>query len=164
MRLTLFAAIAATSLSGCAYQTGPNVYEPYAVGQAAQTELGVVQSARPVEVSSQGGTGIGATVGAVAGGIAGAQIGPSRYHHRGHSHRYLSAGSALGALGGALVGGLIGAAIERDVTRQTATEYIVRLDDGSMITIVQGSQPLAPGQRVFLQTPYRGRARIVPAA
>lgn len=158
------ATAAALALSGCV-QTSPNVYEPYAVGQVAYTEMGVVASARTVEIAGPpGGTGIGATVGAVAGGIAGAQIGPSSYSHYGHRHRYLSAGSALGALGGAVVGGLLGAAFEHEVTRQQATEYIVRMDDGSMVTIVQGAAPIPVGQRVFLQTAERGRARLVPAA
>lgn len=163
MRKIAVAAIAALALAGCA-QTGPDVYSPYEVGAVAHTEMGVVTAARPVEVSSRGGTGIGAMVGAVAGGVAGSQIGPSSYSHYGHRHRYTSAASALGAVGGALIGGLLGAAIERDVTRQTAMEYIVRLDDGAMIAVVQGSRPLAPGQRVFVQTPDRGRARLIPAA
>ncbi len=163
MRSIILAAATALVLGGCA-QTSPDVYGPYEVGAAAYTEMGTVAGARPVEVSSPGGTGIGATVGALAGGIAGAQIGPSSYSHRGHRHRYTSAASALGAVGGALIGGLIGAAIERDVSRQTAVEYIVRLDDGALVTIVQGDRPLAVGQRVFVQTPNRGRARLVPAA
>lgn len=162
MRQLIIALATATALAGCV-QTSPNVYDPYGVGQAARTEMGVITASRPVEISSQGGTGIGATVGALAGGIAGAQIGPSSYGHYGHRHSYLSAGSALGAVGGALVGGLIGAAIERDVTRQTATEYVVKLDNGRLITIVQGAEPIAPGRRVFLQNPSDGRARIVPA-
>ena len=163
MRSIILAATTAIALAGCA-QTSPNVYSPYEVGAVAYTEMGTVAGVRPVEVSSPAGTGIGATVGALAGGIAGAQIGPSSYGHRGHRHHYTSAASALGALGGALIGGLIGAAVERDVTRQTALEYTVRLDDGALITIVQGEQSLAVGQRVFLQTPQRGRARLVPAA
>lgn len=164
MRLFVIAATTAVALSGCV-QTSANVYEPYAVGQAAYTEMGVVTASRPVEVASRGGTGIGAVVGAVAGGIAGSQIGPSRsYNRRGYRRRGSSAASALGTLGGAVIGGLIGAVIETEASRQTATEYVVRLDDGSLVTIVQGSQPIATGQRVFLQTPGQGRARIIPAA
>lgn len=163
MRRYTIAVASAVALTGCV-QTSPDVYSPYSVSQAAYTELGVVAAARPVEVSNPGGTGVGAAIGAIAGGVAGAQLGPSSYYHRGHRHRYTSAGSALGALGGALLGGLIGAAIEQDVTRQTAIEYVVRLDDGQLITIVQGSQPIPLGQRVFVQTPNRGRARIIPAA
>jgi len=163
MRMIIAAGAVATALSGCV-QSSPNTYSSYEVGQAAYTQMGVVTGSRPVEISTPGGTGIGATVGALAGGIAGAQIGPSSYSHYGHRHRYLSAGSALGALGGALVGGLIGAAIEQDVTRQTATEYVVKLDDGQLITLVQVGQPIPPGQRIFLQSAQSGRARIVPSS
>jgi len=162
MRLFVIAIATATALSGCV-QTNPNVYDPYTVGQASLTETGTIQASRQVEISSAGGTGIGAAVGALAGGIAGSQIGPSRRGHYGHRYRRNSAVSALGALGGAVVGGLIGAAIERDVTRHIATEYVVRLDDGTLITVIQGSEPIALGQRVFVQVPERGRARIVPA-
>jgi len=163
MRLFVIAIATTTALSGCV-QTSPNVYDPYSVGQAAYTETGVVTASRQVEIASAGGTGIGATVGALAGGIAGSQIGPSRRNRFGRRYRRGGAVSALGALGGALVGGLIGAAIERDVTREIATEYVVKLDDGTLITVVQGSQSIGLGQRVFVQIPDRGRARIVPAA
>lgn len=163
MRRFIIAAAAIAGLSGCV-QSSPNAYNPYEIGQAAQTQMGIVTATRPVEISTPGGTGIGATVGAVAGGIAGAQIGPSSYSHYGHRHRYLSAGSALGSLGGALLGGILGAAIEQNITRQAATEYVVKLDDGRLITLVQGAESIRPGQRVFVQIPYNGRARITPAA
>lgn len=165
IRLPAAAFLSALVLSGCVHQTSPNVYDPYAAGQAAYTQMGVVRASRPVTVQNDrpGGTGIGAALGGFAGAVAGSQIGPSRYRHHGHSHRYTSAASVAGTIGGALVGGLLGAAIERDVTRQTATEYVVQMDDGSLVTIVQGAAPLAPGQRVFVQMPEYGRARIVPA-
>ena len=166
IRPTAIALAAALATSGCVHQTSPNSYDPYAVGQAAYTEMGVIRSTRPVQVQNDrpGGSGVGAALGGFAGAVAGSQIGPSSYSHRGHRHGYTSAASVVGTIGGAIVGGLIGAAIEQDLSRQTATEYVVQMDDGALITIVQGAQPLAPGQRVFVQTPNRGRARIVPAA
>ena len=159
------AALAALiALSGCAYQTSPNVYDPYSIGQAAYTEMGVIRAARPVEVSSDNpaGSGVGMAIGGIAGAVAGSQLGPSHYRHYGHKHRYTSTGSALGTIGGALAGALVGAVLERELSRQTATEYVVQMDDGALITLVQGAQPIPPGQRVFVQTPSYGRARIVP--
>lgn len=166
IRLPAAILAAAFAVSGCQHQTSPNVYDPYSAGQVAYTQMGVVRSTRPVEImnDSPAGSGVGAAVGGFAGAIAGSQLGPSHYNHRGHRHRYTSTGSVLGTIGGALAGAIVGAVIEREASRQMATEYVVQLDNGQMITIVQGSQPLAPGQRVFVQTPDYGRARIVPVA
>ncbi len=167
MRKLMAAAAATATLSGCV-QSDPNVYGPYETGQPAYTETGVITSARSVDINSNGGTGIGAVTGAFAGGVLGAQLGPGRssrrYGRYGYRHSS-SAGvvSALGAIGGALVGGLVGAAIERDVTRAKGTEYIIKLDDGQLVTIVQASEPLDVGERVFVQIPQRGRTRVVPA-
>jgi len=162
MRLIVIAAALAVTLTGCV-QNSPNSYGTYDIQRAVHTETGTVTAARSVQIATRD-TGFGAALGAVAGGIAGSQIGPSSYSHNGHRHRYTSAGSALGALGGAIVGGLIGAAIERDVSKITAAEYVVQMDDGSIVTIVQGKQPIAAGHRVILQTTSDGSGRIVPAA
>lgn len=162
MRPILIASALAVTLTGCV-QHNPNGYNTYAIQRAVQTETGTVTAIRSVQIASQD-TGLGAALGAMAGGIAGSQIGPSSYSHNGHRHRYTSAGSALGALGGALVGGLIGAAIERDINKVTATEYVVQMDDGSTVTIVQENSPIAAGQRVLLQTAGDGSGRLVPAA
>ena len=159
---------ASTAISGCAYQTSANTYDPRAVGQVAYTDMGVVRASRPVEVvnDNPAGTGIGAAVGGFAGAVAGSQIGPSRRYGRygRRHHDYSSAGSVLGTIGGAIAGAVVGAVIEREASRSMATEYVIQLDDGEVITIVQGDSPIPPGQRVFVQMPEYGRARIVPAA
>jgi hypothetical protein len=42
-------------------------------------------------------------------------------------------------------------------------EYIVRLDNGALLTVVQGMQPqIAVGQRVYVQESTRGRSRVLP--
>lgn len=161
MRLIVIASALAVTLSGCV-QNAPNGYGPYAVQRAVQTEAGTVTASRPIQIAT-GDTGFGAAFGALAGGIAGSQIGPNSYSHHGHRHRYTSAGSALGTLGGALIGGLIGAAIERDISKKPATEYIVQMDDGSVVTIIQERQIIPVGQRVILQTSANGAGRIDPA-
>lgn len=166
IRLTVLALAASFAVAGCAHQTSPNVYDPYSAGQAAYTEMGVVRASRPVEImnDSPGGSGVGAALGGFAGAVAGSQLGPSHYSHGRHRHRYTSTGSVLGTIGGAVAGALVGAVVERELSRQVATEYVVQMDNGQLVTIVQGSQPIPPGQRVFVQSPDYGRARIVPAS
>jgi len=62
-----------------------------------------------------------------------------------------------------IVGGLIGSAIENDLSRRIITEYVVQLDDGSLVTIVQENETFTPEQRVFLQTTQGGYGQLVPA-
>ncbi len=159
MRILMLAAATALVLSGCT-QPYSGGYQSAPVGQALFTETGTVTSSRAVEVTT-GGTGLGASIGAVAGSIAGSQIGPSRRFSR-RGFRRSSAVSALGAFGGFIVGGLIGAAIENDLSRQVVTEYVVKMDDGSFVTIAQENGSIVTGQRVFLQSSRRGFARLVP--
>ena len=160
MRFMILASATVLALSGCAQQGGAG-FQSASYGYAIETETGVVSSKRPVEIST-GNTGLGATVGALAGGIAGSQLGPGRSRRRGFSS---SAGAvaALGALGGALVGGLLGNAIENNVSRKVGTEYVVRMDDGSLVTIVQEDGTIAPGQRVYLQTTRGGFGQLTPS-
>ena len=78
-------------------------------------------------------------IGGLAGGVAGSTIG----------HGYSA--NALGAIGGALVGGLVGSAAEKGLTAQTGLEYIVKLDNGQVISITQGTgQALGVGQRCLV--------------
>ena len=54
--------------------------------------------------------------------------------------------------------------IEQEAKRQPAMEYIIRDDQGNLVTIVQGVEPvLTIGQRVFVQEGRSGRGRVIPA-
>jgi outer membrane lipoprotein SlyB len=58
----------------------------------------------------------------------------------------------------------VGAITEKELTNQTAIEYVFRNEIGQIFTIVQSPESrLAPGQRVYLQNSSQGRARLVPA-
>lgn len=158
MRVLILATVAAIALSGCA-QSNRGEFHSATRGFAIATEPGVVASKRPVEIAT-GGSGLGTAIGAVSGGIIGSQIGRNR-SRRGFRR---SNGSVLGAFGGVIIGGILGNVIENDLSRQTVTEYVVKLDDGSLVTIVQENGTLAPGQRVFLQTTRGGFGQLVPSA
>ena len=107
-----------------------------------------VVNVRQVNVSSDDSS-TGAVLGAIGGGVAGSTIGHGR-------------GSVLGALGGAALGGVAGNMAQKGLTSQTGVEYVVRLDNGTLRTVTQGTDVyMQPGQRCYLL--YGDQSRIIPA-
>jgi outer membrane lipoprotein SlyB len=154
--LTIIAVLGAASmaLASCARQISPGVYEGAHVGSVAETYTGTVQSARVVMVQEdellQDNT-LGAGIGGLAGGLAGREVGEGW-------------GKVAATAGGALAGAAVGALAQRGLQRQQAMEYIVSMDDGSLITVVQGTQPQIPvGRRVYVQVGSGGQSRVLPA-
>ncbi len=100
-------------------------------------------SSRIIDVG--GGESSGA--GALAGGVAGATTGG------------IAIGSGNGSVLAAVIGGLIGAGAgylaEDSIKRREGVEYVIRTDDGRIVTLVQnrdGDEELLPGDsRVLLQ-------------
>lgn len=153
--LTVFAAlIAVLALASCARQISPGVYEGGHVGSIAETRTGTVQSARVVIVQEDEllqDNVLGGAVGGAVGGLAGSAFGKGW-------------GRTASTAGGALAGATLGALAQRTAQRQQAMEYIVRLDDGGLVTVVQGLQPQIPvGRRVYVQYGARGQSRVLPA-
>lgn len=154
IRAVMTAAALSLAVAGCARQISPNVVDGAAVGETIRTEPGVVEMVRVVEVQEgdrlQENT-TGAAVGGLAGGAAASRIGQG-----------WGKVAAIGA--GAIAGAALGAVAEREITRQQALEYTVRLDNGQRVTVVQGGDSAIPsGSRVFVQFSNRGRSRVVPA-
>lgn len=158
MRLSLIRAIplllaATLTVAGCAREISPNVVSGPSVGATVRTERGVIVSRRVVTVKESDtleGNRMGLVLGGIAGGVAGNQVG-------GGFGRTVATGV------GAATGAAAGALLEQGVKTQTALEYVVRNEIGQLYTVVQGIDPaLSPGQRVYIQLPSRGRARIVP--
>jgi len=144
--------LCAFALSGCARDISPGLYTSAHVGEASATYLGSIISVRQVQV--QEGEKLqenilGGVLGGVAGGVLGHQLGGGR-------------GKTLATLGGAAVGALGGALAQRELSKQVGLEYTVKLDDGRILTIVQGTdQALASGQRVKVIIGQKGRSRVV---
>ena len=156
MPLLMVAALAGTlAMGACARQISPDVHTGRAVGETMFTEAGTIQSVRVVEIQEQDtleGNKTGQILGGLAGGVAGARFGDG-------------VGRALAIAAGAIIGSFAGAFAEQEIKRQPAMEYIVRTDNGDLLTMVQGLEPrLNVGQRVFVQQGRQGRGRIVPAA
>jgi len=106
---------------------------------------GNVESVRTVTQRAEG-SGLGAAGGAVIGGLLGNQVG-------GGNGRTLA--TAAGAIGGAVVGNQV----EGNMKATTSYEIRVRLDDGTLRTFRQNSQPQwRSGDRVRI---VKGRLRSV---
>lgn len=104
-------------------------------------------SVRQISIASNNGAGT--LIGGAAGGVAGSMIGGSDTAH------------ILGAIGGAVVGGIAGNAAQEGLSSQSGYEYVIQLDNGSMVTVSQGNDVLLnPGQKCMVL--YGKRARVVP--
>lgn len=137
MKRILSAVLTAALLAGCADNINSDHYSTSQTGKVSTVSQCTVLSVRQVGVNDN--SGAGTMIGGLAGGLAGSTIG------HGHSS------NMLGAVGGALLGGLAGSAAEKGLTSQTGLEYIVKLDNGQVISITQGTgQALGVGQRCLV--------------
>jgi outer membrane lipoprotein SlyB len=134
------------ALTACQRNVSPDAYAVGSVGQVNRTARGTVISVRPVVIGGSQ-SGIGAAGGAALGGIGGSAFGRS-------------SGNAAATLGGVVIGGIVGAAVEEAATRQPGLEYVVQMENGALITLVQGPEPaFAVSQRVLVI--YGNQARII---
>lgn len=154
MKLVVVAMSCALALAGCAQRPSQNVYRYDEVGRTVAVSFGSIVSVREVDITGKN-TGAGAVVGATAGAVGGSQVGQG------------FAGPALAGLAGAVVGAAIGAAIEQAAADRKGLEYIVVLESGVAMTVVQdvgeGEVMLKPGDRVIVQN-SGGYQRVLPAA
>jgi outer membrane lipoprotein SlyB len=150
MRYFLLATLGLLTLVGCAPSLSPDVYTTSNAGQIHRVVKGVVISTRVVSVSDSGtGMGVGAVTGGALGAIAGSQIGQGT-------------GSLAAGIGGALLGGIAGNHTQKGLTRQTGVEYVIRLHNKSLISVVQGPTPtFNRGQHVLVQYGAEGRSRVI---
>jgi outer membrane lipoprotein SlyB len=149
--LSLLAGLALiATIPACAPANTGSTVPAYALGGAASVNFGTIVGTRPVNVAGSQ-SGVGTIGGAVAGGVAGSFIGGDWRSN------------ALAGVGGAILGGLAGSAIERGVTQGQAVEFIVRVDRGGDIAVVQTNEEgLQVGDRVVIT---RGdRVRLSRAA
>ena len=124
-------------LAACASSNSGDVYRREDTRKVQSVRMGVIESVRTVKLEGTN-SNIGTAAGAVVGGIAGSSVGEGK-------------GSAIGAVIGAVAGGLAGAAVEEVATRTDGVEITVKLDNGSLIAIVQeATETFTPGERVRL--------------
>jgi outer membrane lipoprotein SlyB len=151
MKHILLLAISGLLLASCAREISSDVYASRQVGEVSMTYAGVIRSVRPVTVQ-QGeqleDNGLGIAGGGLAGGAVGSALGRGKF---------------LPTAAGAIAGAVAGSFAEKKLKQQTALEYIVDMDDGGMLTVVQGQdQVFGIGQPVYVITSQGGRSRIIP--
>ena len=134
---TAFILIIASLLNACASSNACDVYSRDEARKIQTVRKGVVESVRSVKLEGTKSP-VGTLGGAAVGGVAGSTIGGGR-------------GSAIAAVIGAVAGGLAGSALEEGMTRKDAFEITVKLDNGSLVAIVQeATEKFSPGDSVRL--------------
>ncbi len=136
-------------LTSCTQDINSDTYSLDSVGDAQVVKYGTILDAKKVTVKADGS--VGTIVGAGMGAIAGSAIGGT------------TRANLAGGLGGAVLGGLLGYAIQDSINTQDAMLYIVKLSDGTTLSIVQGlKDPLQVQQCVTLLIGAGDRARLLP--
>lgn len=143
-------AISAMLCASCARQISSDVYASRQIGEVSTTYIGVIKNVREVCVE-QGeqleDNGLGIAGGGVAGGVLGNTLGR---------------GNLFPTAAGALAGAVAGSFIEKKLKQQSALEYIILLDNGSLMTVVQGTdQVFNIGQPVYVMVSQSGRSRLI---
>lgn len=131
--------VAGVAVSACT-TSDDNTYSRRDVGQIIETTQGRVISSRNVEVQSEN-TPIGAAAGGAAGGVIGNTVGSG-------------AGNTLATVAGVLLGAGIGYLAERELRSNEGVEYLVEMEDGRTVTIVQNSEEgiaIPDGSPVLIQ-------------
>lgn len=140
-------AVSLLATTGCANISG-NAYKADETRSAQTVQYGTVRSVRQVQVDGDTDGTVGAVGGGVVGGVLGHLVGGG-------------SGRTVGAVVGALAGAGLGYAGEKAVTTQTGLEIEVELDNGQILSVVQGAdQVFSAGERVRVLRADNGRARV----
>jgi outer membrane lipoprotein SlyB len=145
------ACLALALLAGCGRQINSNVYSDGHVGEASSSYQGTIISVRKVLVGSEKleDNAAGGVMGAVGGGLLGSTLGKGRGK---------AAMTAAGVIGGAAAGIMT----QKALREQEAIEYVVKLNTGKVLTVVQGLEdPLPMGSSVIVIVGKAGRSRVI---
>lgn len=116
-------------LAGCAQSTlTGTTYSRGEARQAQTVQTGTVESVTPVIIEGRTDGIVGAGTGAVIGGVLGRGVGGGR-------------GQDIATVVGAVGGGIAGQRVEEATSRRQGVELTVRLDSGSMVSVVQEADP-----------------------
>lgn len=141
------------ALASCAQRQSQSVYNYDEVGKSSAVSFGTVVSSRQVDITGKN-TGTGALIGAGAGAGAGSYAGGG-------------SGEIWAVAGGALAGAIVGGLAEQAMADRVGIEYVVVLESGVTMTIVQDMAKtdvaFQPGVRVIVQN-TGGYQRVLPAA
>jgi len=136
---------------GCVGHLDGQTYDRDQARRVQQIQYGVIRDITPVVLEGTQ-SHVGSIAGAIVGGLAGSAIGKGR-------------GSTIAAVVGAVAGGVAGNAAEEKLTRSQGMEFIIRLDSGNTIAIVQEHNPNADflvGDHIKIIS-VDGESRISPS-
>ncbi len=142
--------LTATALLACNPPTSGNVVNASQAQRAQTVTFGTIVGSQPVTV--QGGNTPASVVGTIGGGLAGGLLGREVGGGRGRD-----IATVVGATAGAAAGNRIAGA----ATTQQSTEWLVELDGGRTISVIQAQPAFALGQRVQV-VQSGGVTRLVP--
>ena len=152
--IKIISLLALTTLAtNCAREISSGVYSEAHVGETSFTYQGSIINARQIKVQAkerleENAMGMGA--GGIGGGLLGSTMGKGSGN---------IAATAIGAIAGAVAGTYA----EKELKTQNAMEYVVRLTNNQIMTVVQGiDNPMPIGARVLVMVSNDGRSRIVP--
>lgn len=141
--------MSASIFTSCERQISPDVYNAGQVGEVSTTYPGIIKNVRQVNVQhgeQLEDNQLGLAGGGIAGGVVGSAVGR---------------GNLFPTAAGALVGAVAGSFAEKKLKEQVGLEYIVELDNGGLLTVVQGPvQLFTIGQPVYVVVSSTGRSRI----
>jgi outer membrane lipoprotein SlyB len=139
--------LALLGLISCAQNISPNTYSTNEVGVVSRVKKGTIASRRMIDIDNK--SGVGGLAGTAAGAAGGAAAGNN------------VTTSILGGIGGALIGGVVGGAIDKTIHHQRGYEYIINLDDGKTVSVVQNQDVVFDiNQKVLIV--YGAMTRIIP--
>jgi outer membrane lipoprotein SlyB len=131
----------------CASSRSGNVYSRDQARQSQTVQTGVVNSVRSVLIEGTK-TPAGTLAGGALGGVAGSAVGDGT-------------GRALMTVVGAIAGAAAGSAVEEGVTRKQGLEITVRLDNGSVLAVVQeADETFQVGDSVKVLSGSDGTTRV----
>lgn len=147
--LWMIAIFIGIALCGCAQNVSPNTYTTGEVGVVSKVRQGVIVAKRVITIDNN--SGIGGVAGVAGGAATGSMLGASSD----------TSTHVIGAIGGAIAGGLVGHGVDKAVNRHTGYEYIIKLDDKKIVSVIQEkSVQLAVGQHVLVI--YGAMTRVIP--
>lgn len=145
--LAAFCLCLALAMGGCA-TTGGKSYTKDEARQVQTVQRGVIVTMEEVSIE-QDSSLLGPAAGGALGGVIGSTMGKGK-------------GRILATAGGAVVGAVLGAFGEKAVRTERAYEFMIDLDEGGTISVVQAIDgDYAVGDKVRVLRSSGNRARVV---
>jgi outer membrane lipoprotein SlyB len=135
--------------AGCTFPSSGRLVSRQQVGHVQRLDYGTVQKVSPVVIGGERSI-LGLYGGGAVGGAGAGAVGQGT-------------GRDLAQAGGAVAGAVVGQAVEEAATRKDGIELIVKLDNGSLVTVTQPATPtFAVGDRVAVANGPGGGRVIAP--